>query len=397
LTLPLEGIRIIEMTRAQQGPFSTVMLADMGAEVIKIEEPSTGELSRGITRGDATAANPYFEAHNRGKKGITVNVKSEKGREIVYRLAASSDVFVQNLRPGVVEKLGVDYKHLSQYNPKIIYASASGYGRTGGPEAYKPSFDLAAQAAGGIMTVTGWPGSPPTPMVIGIADQTGAMMLSWAILVALLARERLGIGQELDVSLLGTEVNLQSWHYTAYSMTGQFPPASTNIWNRPFWNIYQAKDRWFVLSGGQHRAEYWEKLCRAIGREELANDPRFDTSEKRVGNQELVDIFREVFRTRTAAEWLSILNEQDIICALVRDYGEVMDDPQALAQGYIIEHEHPTMGKIKLPGVPAQLSKTPGQVRASAPELGQHTEEVLTEVAGYTWEELEQLRDDGVI
>jgi crotonobetainyl-CoA:carnitine CoA-transferase CaiB-like acyl-CoA transferase len=398
MPLPLEGIRVIDWTIWQQGPVGSMMLADLGAEVIKIEDRVTGDPGRGIMAlggMDVTARpNAYFEGNNRNKKSITLDLKKPEAIEVVRRLVRVSDVFVQNFRKGVAERLGLGYEALRALNPKLIYAVASGYGPNG-PESGDPSFDMLGQARSGIMFATGEPGMPPMPVAGGPADQMGAVMLAYGILVALVARERLGIGQRVDASHLGSMTWLQGLSVSARLMMGHaHPRMARQRAGNPLWNHYRCQDGKWLAVGMIQADRYWGDFTKAIGRPELASDPRFADMASRSKNCEAcIAILDEVFAARPRAEWLDILRRGgDFIFTVVNTVDELPDDPQVLANQYIVDFDHPKFGPGQVVGVPVGLSETPGSVRAPAPEFGQHTEEVLTELLGYSWEEVGELR-----
>ena len=403
---PLDGIRIIDWTHWQQGPVATVMLGDLGAEVIKLEERVIGEWGRRHTRtrggpsGLPAGRTTYFEYLSHNKKSITVDLKKDAGREIVYRLAAKSDVFVQNRRPGVTAQLGIDYNTLSKYNPKLIYANASGYGPEG-PERMRPGFDPIAQARSGIMFQSGAPGTPPNETGWGLCDQASGIMLAFGVVTALYARELHGVGQEIDVSLLGSTISLLGLSVAHSTLLGtKFNRQIPGSYN-PLFNYHRCKDdRWIMLS---HPAPdpYWEPLCNALGIPELVNDPRFHNSEARKTNSaELIAILSDIFATKTYDEWAKFLNEKgDFIFDIIQDVADLASDPQVIANEYIAEFDHPVLGKIKLPGLPMRFSKThPSKVlRLPAPDLGEHNEEVLWEICGYSPEEIAGLKEEQII
>jgi len=402
MAMPLEGYRVLDLSMWQQGPVAATMLADMGAEVIKLERPDGGDPGRGITSvlgTETTTLNWYFENNNRNKKSVTLNLQHPESKIILHRLVKESDVFLQNFRPGVAKRLGVDYESLYQVNPRIIHASGSGYGLKG-PEAERPAFDIIALARGGIMTMSGEPGAPPDA-ASSIADQTGATLLAYGIVLALLARERTGVGQQVDVSLLGGQIWLQgliiqgSLFNLEFQQRRRVPRIERT---NPLWNVYLCKDgKWLVLSMLQSD-RYWSRFCKVLGIEQLENDTRFSNSTVRGENcQELISILDKLFATKNVGEWLDLLWKEDLISAQVQNHEDLPHDPQVLANDYIIDFEHPVGGKVQYVGIPVNLSATPGRLRHAAPELGQHTEEVLIEVAGYTWDEIAELRDKGVI
>jgi crotonobetainyl-CoA:carnitine CoA-transferase CaiB-like acyl-CoA transferase len=401
---PLDGIRIIDWTIWQQGPVATQMLADLGAEVIKIEERERGDPGRGITAvaGSGTVKsgrNYYFEANNKHKKSIALNLKQPAAREIVHRLTARSDVFVQNFRKGVAKRLGLGYADLAVHNPRLIYASASGYGPEG-PDSGEPSFDYLGQARSGIMNAIGSGTTTPTYVYGGIADQMGAVMLAYGVLAALFARERTGIGQEVDASHLGSMMALQGLNVVARTIMGKEFPRNTraNAYN-PLWNHYRcADDKWISLAMLQPD-RYWRDFCEVLGKPELIADPRFAEVKIRGKNSAaLIAIFDDVFATRPRDEWMRVLKGRgDFIYTIVNSVSDLPDDPQVRANDYVVDYEHPALGNLTLLGMPVKLSATPGEPRGHAPELGEHTELLLTEMLGYSWDDVARLREANVI
>lgn len=399
---PLQGIRIIDWTIWQQGPVATAMLGDLGADVIKVENIA-GDPARGMSRiaGLSTkkaAGNFYFDNNNRNKRSITVNLSTDEGKQIIYRLTEKSDVLVHNFREGVAERNGVDYDMLCQYNPKLIYAVASGYGPSG-PDSSAPAFDRCGLARSGIMTTLGEPDMPPLMMMGGIADQIGAIILAYAVLSALVARERSGIGQKVEVSQLGSMIHLQSLNLAAALQLGQPLPRRRRAHEgNPLSNHYQCGDgKWISLAMLQ-ADRYWPTLCKALGIEQYQNDDRFKTMDVRSQNcEEIISILDRAFATRDRAAWIRSFKEAgDLIYAPVNDIWDLTSDPQVLENGYITDFDHPASGRTKMVGIPVHLSKTPGSIRIPAPELGQHTEEVLLEL-GYGWADISSLKDKGVI
>jgi crotonobetainyl-CoA:carnitine CoA-transferase CaiB-like acyl-CoA transferase len=348
----LEGVRILAVEQYGAGPFGTMYLADLGAEVIKIESRDGGDPGRGLLRmsGLDLGARPnfYFEANNRNKKSIALDLKKAAGREVVYRLAAVSDVFVQNFRHGVAARLELDAATLRRRNAKLVYASASGYGPRG-PDAGEPSFDHLGLARSGIMLAAGEPGMPPLAIAGGVADQMGAIMLAYGVLAALLARERLGVGQDVDASHLGSMLMLQGLSVSAKLMMGFAIPrlARTRAGN-PLWNHYRcADDKWLALAMLQPD-RYWAHFARAIDRPELAGDPRFADLRARAQNAEAcVALLDECFAARPRAEWLAVLRESpgDFIFTVVNSVDELPDDPQVRANDYVVDFDHPSFGK----------------------------------------------------
>ena len=403
MALPLDGIRVIDWTIWQQGPVATAMLGDLGAEVIKIEERVGGDPGRGILRaaGADTGNRPnwYFEANNRNKKSMTLDLKQDDARKIVHELVARSDVFVQNFRKGVAARLGLDYETLRAINPRLIYASATGYGPEG-PDSADPSFDQLGLARSGIMNAVGEPDMPPLGVAGGIADQMGAVMLAYGVLAALLAREKHGVGQRVDASHLGSMAWLQGLSLSMRLMMGfAMPRQARASAGNPLWNHYKCRDGSWLALGMLQPDRYWEDFSKAIGRPELASDERFSDLRSRGKNaQACVAILDEVFAQRDRADWLKVLREGgDFIFTIVNRVDDLPDDPQVRANDYVVDFEHPQYGNIQVVGMPVRLSETPGQVRMPAPEFGQHTEEILTELLDYDWDVITALREREVI
>ncbi len=403
---PLDGVRIIDWTIWQQGPVATMMLGDLGAEVIKIEERVGGDPGRGVMSvagvliGTSEGHNFYFEANNRHKQSLTLDLKKPEAKEIVYKLAEKSDVFVQNFRKGVAAKLGIDYKTLSKYNPKLIYASASGYGPFG-PDSGEPSFDYMGLARSGIMTAAGEPDMPPLNITGGIADQMGAIMLAYGVLAALIARDKHGVGQEVDTSHLGSMTALQGLNVACMTILGrEFQRMPRAAAPSPLWNHYQCGDgKWICLAMAQ-QDRYWTNFCKVLGIEQVLRDPRFETMAKRAENaQHLVPILDKAFASKPRDYWMKAFKESggDFIYTVVNGIADLPNDPQMIANEYIVDYDHPHWGKTKVVGVPARLSKTPGDPKAPAPEFGEHTELILTELLGYSWEDVARLKEAEVI
>jgi len=403
MPMPLEGMRVIDWTIWQQGPVCSAMLGDLGAEVIKIEERERGDPGRSMTKIGGVdlkdRPNFYFEATNRNKKSITLDLKRPAAREIVYQLVAKSDVFVQNFRLGVAARLGLDYATLRRHNPRLIYASASGYGPEG-PDAGEPSFDQLGLARSGIMLAAGEPDMPPLAIVGGIADQMGAIMLAYGVLAALVARERFGVGQEVDASHLGSMMTLQGLNVAARLMMGfAIPRMPRTAAANPLWNHYRCADGRWICLGMLQPDRYWADFCRALGRPELAQDERFCNLRVRAANAgAAIEILDEIFASKPRDEWMQRLRAGgDFIFTGVNSIDDLPADPQVLANDYIVDFEHPQFGKTQVLGIPVRLRETPGSVRLPAPEFGQHTEEILRQLLGYSWEEIAALKDQELI
>jgi crotonobetainyl-CoA:carnitine CoA-transferase CaiB-like acyl-CoA transferase len=401
----LDGIRVLDWTIFQQGPVASMILGDLGADVIKLEERIGGDVGRGMVRvagamvgGKEVLRNPYFEAGNRNKRSLTLDLKKARAREIVYQLVEKSDVFVQNFRAGVAERVGLDYETLARYNPKLVYAHASGWGPRG-PDKDEPSADYTALARAGLMASAGEPGMDPVLVQGGIADQTGAVMTAFGVVSALYARERTGKGQKVDASILGGMVFLQGHPVVFCTMA--------NLWGlrvarksagNPLWNHYKCgDDKWIALA---HLSpdKFWPLLCQAMGLEALEKDPRFDSMDNRMKNcQELISILDRTFAARNRDEWIGAFKAKGVIFAPVNNTLEMTQDPQVLANDYVTTFDHPVFGPTKTVGFPVGFSETPMSIRREAPEFGQHTEEILIDLLGYTWDDITRLKEEEVI
>jgi crotonobetainyl-CoA:carnitine CoA-transferase CaiB-like acyl-CoA transferase len=413
MPLPLEGVRVIDWTEGQLGPAASSMLGDLGADVIKIEPPVRGEGGRHMmtvmgrsVSGLPDGPNYFFEGNNRSKRGITVDITKEEGKEIVYRLVETADVFLTNFRQQVASRVGLDYKALSRYNPKLIYAAGNAFGPDG-PDSDKRGFDYLAQARSGLMTSLGEPGMPPLVAAGSVADETGAILLSYAVVIALLVRERRGIGQEVNVSLLGSMIAVQGQNVMASTLVGaEFAKHDRTRAGNPLWNHYKCADSKWLAFGMLWSDRCWPDFCRVIGIQHLQNDPKFLSMEARQANsEELISIIDDVIITKPRNEWLQILDEAisqgaDIVYSILNTISDLPDDPQVTANHYITNFNHPVLGDIKVVGLPYKFSRTPGAVgggqNREAPGLGQHNEEVLREL-GYSGDDIALLKTEGVI
>ena len=396
---PLEGIRVLDWTAYQQGPTTGALLADMGAEVIKIEEPR-GDPARELmaTFGVELPINFYFLNHNRGKKGIVLDFYKDESRDILYKLVEKSDVFLTNYMYRHAMKMKVDYETLKKLNPRLIYAYSSGYGSQG-PDADLTSADFAGQARGGFWMMSLGPDMTPVPLGAGAADELGGFCTAYGIVLALFAREKTGKGQMVNASLLGGQVELGRLFLQLYLVLGFPTSVSPSVaLNTPLWAIYRCKDdKWFCISVLQPD-RYWHDFCKILGIEHLEKDPKYENAKARQQNaEEVMNTIREIFLTKTRDEWWKLFREAGLSSAPVQDCADVANDPQVIANEYITEIDDPVHGKLKVPGIPVKLSETPGKVVGTAPELGQHTEEILKNVLGYTEEHIASLRDKGVL
>ena len=399
---PLEGIRIVEYAIWHAGPGGSAILADMGAEVIKIET-LTGDPERTQSRlGTITFEDTHksnwsflFEFSNRNKKGICLDIHTEKGRQVFNRLIESADVFLTNLRKSTKPKLGVDYATLSKINPKIIHASVSGFGPKGSMSDIG-AFDPMGQAISGMVFLTG----PDEPVLLQsvVLDQMTAIAVSHAMVTALFVRERHGIGQEVHVSLYSSALWLMHSNLLATSiMKGNAPLRWDRLRNSPLRNCIKCKDGKWVMGTNHPEEKFWPEFCIITGQEHLQNDPLFSTTETRGKNAvKLMKIFDTVFLTRTRDEWLTILQNKGLMFAPVHTFEEVLTDPQASANDYVVDFDHPSLGKIRLPGYPVHFSANSAGTHDAAPDQGEHTQLVLSEI-GYSDSEIRSLEKANVI
>ena len=392
---PLEGVRVLDLTIWQQGTYATAMLADLGADVIKVEERGSGDPGRYAWVAPDTGLSSYFEAHNRGKRSIALDLKHPLGRDAFLRLVGRCEVMVNNFRIAAIGRLGLDFASVSAANPAIVYVQASGYGPAG-EDCDLGAFDFLAQARGGFASTNGEPDDPPLPAQVPIADQAGALHVAIAALSGLVSARATGRAIRLDTSLLGSQLSLQSFDITQHLFSQKLRPRSMRGGSRPFWRLYRAGDgHWFVIGMLLERA--WPEITHVIGRPEIAADPRFDTFRKRTGDHaaDLIAILDEAFLAATAREWVDRLNGIGLFAALVQDYAEVAADPQVRANGYIHDVPRPGHDAVQLVGSGIAVDGEPLTVRHLSPHLGEHTEALLLE-AGYTWEEIVDLRDAGI-
>lgn len=396
MLFPLQGIKVIDLTQYQQGPISTMMLADWGAEVIKVERRGLGDPGRRLgSPGQTKLQSYYFEAYNRNKISICLDVTKEKGKEIIYKLTKTADLFAQNFRVGVAKRLGFDFEILSQINPRIIYLTGSGFGLKG-PLRDKPAYDAVGQAMSGILSVTGAPDSPDQMLAVAIADQTGGYMLCIGALLALFDRERSGEGQEVDVSLLGSTIALQGSTLQDFLQTGVIPKKLVARMSGSIFSCaFKAGDgKSFVIQVTTPEAR--ATVFKIAGLERLMEDPKFQTDDKiRENMQDLIKNFEVAFATKTRQEWLNKLLEADIVCAPIYNYIELASDPQVIENEYILQLNHPKAGPIRMIGNPIHLSNRKARV-GIAPELGSDTEVILKEI-GYSEPEIADLRKQEVI
>jgi crotonobetainyl-CoA:carnitine CoA-transferase CaiB-like acyl-CoA transferase len=389
---PLDGITVLDLTRVLSGPYCTMLLADMGARVIKIEQPGKGDDTRAWGPPFLEGESAYFLSINRNKESVTVDFKHPEGQRLLEQLVANSDVVVENFRPGTLAKLGLDYQSLAPRHPRLIYCSISGFGQTG-PRAKEAGYDAVMQGEGGLMSITGDPGGPGVRLGVAIADVTSGMFAAYGVAMALFARERTGRGQEVDLAMLDTVAALLTYQAGNYFASGKVP---ARLGNRhpsivPY-ETFSASDGDFVLAVGND--DQWRRFCAVA---ELPEDLRFATNRQRVTNYDAVRPFiADRLRTQPRQHWIDRLNAAGVPCGSVRNLQELFADPQIQARQMVAEIEHATIGALRVLGVPVKLSDTPGAVRTPPPRLGEHTDAVLHDF-GFSDDAIADLRRQKVI
>lgn len=393
---PLENIKILDLTRVLAGPFCTMILSDLGADVVKVEVPETGDDSRhfGPFKNGQSL---YFLSINREKKSISLNLKTDKGKEIFKELVKKFDVVIENFRPGTMEKLGLGYETLKELNPKLIYAASSGYGHTG-PSSKKASYDILAQAMGGIMSITGWPNTPPTRVGMSLGDITASLYAGIGILAALQYRNNTGLGQKVDVAMLDCQVSILENAITRYQVDGVLPEPLGNRHPTiaPF-QAFKASDSYFVIGCGND--SLWKKLCEAIGRSDLLANENFATNNLRTQNlSKLVEELDKTISQKTAAEWVKIIDDAGVPCGPINTIDKLFNEPQIVARKMIVDVDDKKAGKIKIAGNPIKMTYLEEKEhRLPAPEIGEHNVDVLSGLLGLSTEEIERLKNDGVL
>jgi formyl-CoA transferase len=389
----LAGIRVLDATQVMAGPFCTMLIGDLGADVVKVEPPG-GDSTRGMA-GSRGSESPGFWSVNRNKRGIVLDLKRPRGKEVFRALAARSDILVENYRPGALAALGLAYDDLRESNPGLIYASISGFGATG-PYASRGGFDLVAQGMSGLMSVTGEPGRPPMKCGVPITDLAAGLLALQAILAAYVHRLRTGVGQRIDTSLLEAGIALSVWESAQYFSGGGIPGALGSA-HRMFapYQAVRCADGYITLGAANTRT--WERFARAIDRADLLDRPEYATSDDRVRNREtLAREIESVTASRPRAHWLDLLDEASVPCGPILDYEEVFADPHVRERGLVQELEHPEAGRIRVVGPAVKLSATPACASRPSPRLGEHTAEILKEL-GYAESDIEALARDGAV
>jgi crotonobetainyl-CoA:carnitine CoA-transferase CaiB-like acyl-CoA transferase len=396
MPLPLDDVKVLDLSHALAGPFCSTMLGDFGARIIKIEPPGRGDISRAWGPPFYGGEPAYFVNLNRNKQSVEIDLKHPDGRDLYFRLMERSDVVLENYRVGTLEKLGIDYPTARARHPGIIYCSVSGFGQDG-PYRDRAALDLIVQAESGMISVTGEAGGRGVRCGVSIADMTAGLYAAIGILTALRAKARTGRGQQVDVSMLEGQLGLLSGMIAAFGADGVVPePMGTAYKALLPYQTFRTKTRDLALAVGSDKL--WRVFCPLLGLDDLTDDPRFATNRARNANRDaLITRLQAVFLTKSYEEWEQILLPSGIPMGAINTLDTVVEHPQVKARGAIVEHEHPTAGKVRMVGVPFRLSETPGSVRAPAPLLGQHTDQVLRDELGMEPAELGELRRKGVI
>ncbi|HZM60996.1 MAG TPA: CaiB/BaiF CoA-transferase family protein [Vicinamibacterales bacterium] len=392
---PLTGLTVLDLTRVLSGPYCTMFLGDMGARVIKIEQPGRGDDTRAWGPPFVKGESAYFLGTNRNKESVTLDFKHPGGRRLLDKLIERADVLIENFRPGALERAGLDYISLKQNHPRLIYTSISGFGHTG-PRRHQPGYDAVIQAEGGLMSITGAPAGPPYRLGVAIADMVAGLLAAQGILLALYARERTGRGQHIDIGMLDGVVALLTYHSSMHLVANTSSPRVGNghATIAPY-DTFRASDGEFFLAVGND--EQFRRFCEAAGLQQLPTDSRFATNPARVEHRiELAAQLEPVLTQHSRKHWIAVLTEAGVPCGEVREVAEALADAQLLARQMIESVDHATIGPMKVLGLPIKLSDTPGSVRTAPPTLGQHTSAVLTEL-GLNASEIDALRQQKVI
>jgi formyl-CoA transferase len=396
INLPLKGYRVLDLSRILAGPYCTMILGDQGAEVIKVERPGTGDDTRTWGPPFAGGESAYYLCCNRNKKSVVIDLKKPAGLELIRKLAKVSDIFVENFTPGLTKQFGLDYETLSKLNPRLVYASITAYGQDG-PYMKRPGYDMVLSAVGGLMWITGERDGNPCKVGVAITDVLTGVYAAGAITSSLLYRERSGKGQYLDISLLDVQVaglaNIASNYLVAGKEATRWGTAHESI--VPY-QVFNTKDRPIAIAVANQKL--WMNFCEVTGKKEWLNDPRFESNPKRVENREiLLPLIDELFASKTCDEWMDILVGAAIPCGPVNDMQHLFADPQIKHRNMITEVPHPTIGTLRLTGIPIKYSETPSSVRLHPPLLGEHTDKVLNETLGYSSDKIKSLKAQGTI
>ncbi|MHC4065657.1 MAG: CaiB/BaiF CoA transferase family protein [Planctomycetota bacterium] len=394
--LPLSGLRVLDLSRILAGPYCTMILGDQGADVIKVERPGVGDDTRTWGPPFAGGESAYYLCCNRNKRSISIDLKNARGAELVKELAKVSDVLVENFTPGLMKRFGLDYETLRQVNPRLVYCSITAYGQDG-PYRDRPGYDMVLSAVGGLMWITGPQGGEPCKVGVAITDVVTGLYASGAITAALLWRERSGRGQYIDCSLLDAQVSALANIGSNYLVAGQ----EAQRWGTAHesiipYQVFATKDRPIAIAVANHKL--WVNFCKLIGKEGWIDDPRFESNPKRVENREVIlPLVADVMTQKTCDEWVDLFVEASIPCGPVNDMESLFADPQVLHRDMVAEVPHPSIGTLRLCGVPVKYAETPATIRHPPPLLGEHTDEILTDILGYLPDTIEALRQDGTV
>jgi formyl-CoA transferase len=394
--LPLSGVRVLDLSRILAGPFCTMMLGDQGAEVIKVERPESGDDTRTWGPPFAGGESAYFLCCNRNKRSITVDLKKPRGVELIKELAAVSDVLVENFTPGLMARFGLDYESLRKINPRLVYCSISAYGQDG-PYRDRPGYDMVLSAVGGLMWITGPQGGEPCKVGVAITDVVTGVYASGAITSSLLWRERSGRGQYLDCSLLDIQVSALANIASNYLVAGQ----EAKRWGTAHesiipYQVFQTADRPIAIAVANQKL--WINFCNLIDKKEWIDDPRFESNPKRVKNREvLLPLIDDVMKQKRCDEWVDLFVKEAIPCGPVNNMANLFSDPQVQHRNMVAEVPHPTIGKLRLGGIPIKYAETPLSIRRPPPLLGEHTDEVLSQVLGLSSSRVGALKEEGVV
>ncbi len=391
----LEGIKVLDLSRTLAGPFSTMMLGDMGADIIKVEQPGSGDETRRFTPPTWDGESCYYLSSNRNKRSITIDLKSSVGKEIIYKLVKEADVLVENFRTGTMEALGFGYEQLKEMNPRLIFCSISGFGRTG-PEKNRPGYDLLLQGFSGVMSITGDPDRPPVKVGTSTVDINTGMFAAYAMITALFAREKSGKGQFIDVSLLDGQLAILNYLGTNFFATGK--PAQRFGSGHPTivpYQAFQAKDMDIILAVANDRL--WQKCCKGFGWNDLLEDSKFKINDDRVANRELlVGIINERLSQLESKEIFDLMEQAGVPCGPIHTVEQILTHPHVQAREMILEIDHPVVKNLKVPGFPVKFSETPAQLKKHPPLLGEHTDEILMEL-GYSEKEIIAMKQENIL
>ena len=394
---PLDGIKVLDLSWILSGPFATMTLSDLGATVVKVERPPYGDLGR-TTRPIIDGESGYFFSVNRGKKSISIDLKTIEGKQIFLDLVKEFDVIVENFTPGVMDKIGLSYQEISAVNEKIIYAAISGYGQTG-PWKDRPALDVIAQGSGGILSVTGVDGGPPIRPGTSLGDIGGGIYCVIGVLSAVIERNRSGKGQYIDISMMDCQIAIQENAFMRWHLTNEEPKklGTRHPTAVPF-QAFPTSDGWIVVALSWGVPEQWNLLCSVLGLDSMILDDRFATAEKRTDNHaELEPILNEAFKMKTTDEWIEMLLPMHIPCGPVNSIKQVSESDQANAREMFVEVAHKTLGNVRLVNSPIKLSRTPAKIQGTAPDMGQHTNEVLASLLGLSQEAINELIDKNIV